>query len=86
MNDQQSRAKKSLTQMRVEALSSEGKSAWNCPTCGCRDFKVTNTWYSGAWKKRLRKCRNCGTPVTTYETLNAPAEHKATEEPPEEGD
>lgn len=61
------KARRSLQQMRSDALAEEGKNAWGCPSCGCLDFRVTNTWYSGANKKRLRICRNCGTPITTCE-------------------
>lgn len=59
--------RRSLQQMRIDAMASEGKNAWACPSCGCRDWRVSNVWYSGDAKKRLRKCRNCGTPATTVE-------------------
>lgn len=59
--------RKSLEQMQIEAMRNEGKSAWACPTCGCQNFKVTNTWFLGDNRKRLRKCRNCGEPITTCE-------------------
>lgn len=63
----QPKARKSLQQMRIDAMANEGQNAWACPTCGCRDFRVTNVWYSGGNKKRLRKCRNCDEPITTCE-------------------
>lgn len=67
MNDEQ-RPKKSLAQMALEANTSEdGKLAIVCSQCGCRDSRVTNTWTSGGSRKRLRRCRNCGNPITTLE-------------------
>lgn len=58
----ESKPRKSLSQMAIEAGS-----GIVCPQCECRDFRVTNVWTSGGSRKRLRRCRNCGTPITTLE-------------------
>lgn len=32
-----------------------------CPYCGCRDFRVTNTWYrADGTRRRKLICRHCG--------------------------
>lgn len=59
--------RKSLQQMHAESLLNEGSDVWQCQQCGCRNFKVTNIWFLGDNRKRLRKCRNCGVPITTCE-------------------
>lgn len=61
--------RRSLQRMQADAMINEGKSAWACPTCGCLDWRVSNVWFSGSNKKRLRKCRNCDTPATSCEVL-----------------
>jgi transcriptional regulator NrdR family protein len=54
--------------MQFEALLAQCKAGGiTCPACGCRDFRVTNTWLGEGSRKRLRRCRNCGEPVTTLE-------------------
>ena len=41
-----------------------------CPNCGCRDFRVTNTWVNAdGTKRRLRKCRHCGYPIHSSEVI-----------------
>lgn len=62
------RARKSLEQMHIDAITNQhGLLAILCPACGCRDSRVTNVWTVGGTRKRLRRCRNCGTPITTFE-------------------
>lgn len=40
-----------------------------CPSCGCRQFRVLYTRRSiGKRILRRRECRNCERRVTTYET------------------
>jgi len=67
MNDGRQK-KKTLQQMAIDANTGEdGRLSIACPQCGCCDSRVTNTWNSGGSRKRLRRCRNCGTPITTFE-------------------
>jgi hypothetical protein len=41
-----------------------------CPECGCRDFRVINTWYNADGTiRRLRKCRHCGRPFHSSEVI-----------------
>lgn len=39
-----------------------------CPLCGCKDFRVSNTygWEAGG-NKRRRECRNCKWSIRTVE-------------------
>ncbi len=47
------------------ALTTRGRA---CPDCGCRHFKVTNTyWIKGGLRRRLYKCRHCGYAFSTTE-------------------
>ncbi len=42
-----------------------------CPSCGCRLFRVLYTRRSiGGRILRRRECRNCGRRVTTYEAAS----------------
>ena len=38
-----------------------------CRKCGCRDFRVYYTRPKDGFIMRRRRCRNCGTLITTYE-------------------
>jgi hypothetical protein len=67
MDDQERKPRRTLQQMQVDAMTNEGNNGWGCPKCGCCDLRVTNTWVSQGVRKRLRKCRNCGTPISTCE-------------------
>lgn len=67
---------RSLQQMQFETLLSQCKAGGiTCPACGCKDFRVTNTWLGHDVRKRLRRCRNCGEPVNTLEVA-VPEGHK----------
>lgn len=66
MEESETKARKSLAQMQLEA-SQNGGGGFGCPQCGCCDLRVANVWVSQGVRKRLRKCRNCGTPVNTVE-------------------
>ncbi|HUP81412.1 MAG TPA: hypothetical protein VM260_22870 [Pirellula sp.] len=67
MPDERETKRKSLQEMRADTMA--GQSAWSCPQCHSNSWRVTNTWYSHGNKKRLRKCRNCGTPVNSCEVI-----------------
>lgn len=59
--------RKSLEQMQIEALRNEGLGALQCSQCGSCNFRVSNTWIIDGVRKRIRRCRNCGHPMTTFE-------------------
>jgi hypothetical protein len=56
------------------ALAARGGKGLECPDCGCRDLRVTNTWPGPAGTvRRLRKCRHCARPIDSVETVVAAA-------------
>lgn len=60
--------RKTLEQMRIEAIAEGGIRPWKCTSCGCTDFRVTNTKVTASGNRvRLRKCRHCGEPMSTLE-------------------
>ena len=41
-----------------------------CKDCGCRDFRVVNSYpFRGGAKSRRRQCRHCGRIVLTREVI-----------------
>jgi hypothetical protein len=41
-----------------------------CKDCGCRDFRVVNSYpFQGGQKPRRRQCRHCGRIVNTREVI-----------------
>ena len=61
------KTRKTLEEMRMESIQAEGGGNWKCSKCGCKDFRVTRTWFLASNKKRVRECRNCGHTLTTCE-------------------
>lgn len=61
--------RKSLQQMQIEAVKNENFGSIVCPACGCQDFRISNTWMIHGIRKRLRRCRNCAEPITTWELV-----------------
>jgi hypothetical protein len=59
--------RKSLQQMQIETLTAEGVGPIQCPGCECKNFKVSSSWMLHGVRKRIRRCRNCGMPITTLE-------------------
>lgn len=59
--------KKSLQRMQIDALLAEGLNKLECPQCGCKDFRVSQTWMIHGVRKRLRVCRHCQRPINTVE-------------------
>jgi transcription elongation factor Elf1 len=53
--------------LRQLADKAKGEDAWSCRVCGCRDWRVSNTYINGGVRKRNRICRNCGEPLATIE-------------------
>lgn len=52
--------------------TSDERRGLECPKCGCRTWRVTNTWLLNGRIKRRRVCRHCGRPMNTYETVTTP--------------
>jgi len=67
------RPRKTLLEMRQEAIDAESGTGWKCRSCGCQNFRVKSTWRTknGDWK-RSRVCRNCGDPLDTTHELMVP--------------
>ena len=44
---------------------------FGCPRCGCRDWRVSNTYWGkiDAAVRRRRVCRHCNHPITTVEVI-----------------
>ena len=56
-----------LGQLAAESADAEGGAGngdfWECPNCGCRgphNWRVSNSYYKGSQRLRIRVCRNCG--------------------------
>jgi len=55
-----------LRQLAQRAAESDGDSGgdfWECSNCGCRgphNWRVSNSYYKGSQRLRIRVCRNCG--------------------------
>lgn len=69
MTEEDQKPRKSLSQLQIEAICNEGIGKLECPQCGCVDFKVTSSWVLHKVRKRIRRCRNCGMPLTTMEVV-----------------
>jgi len=52
------------------AQSARSASGWDCPRCGCSDWRVVNSYYvpSSGSRNRTRYCRNCKHVIHTVET------------------
>lgn len=59
--------RRSLQRMQIEALINEGVGRLECTACGCKNFQVTSSWILHGVRKRIRRCRSCGMPLTTME-------------------
>jgi len=66
-----------LRELAAQAAAAEGGDLWSCGRCGCRDWRVVNTYRTAAGIRRRRVCRNCGQDLLM--TTEAPDE-------PESGD
>lgn len=60
--------RKMLSQMKAEGEADP----WACPKCGCRDYRVLNTYYVDGHPRRRRCCRNCRKVVHTDEVMCPP--------------
>lgn len=54
---------KTLAEMAAAARGS----GWECPRCGCRAWRVVNSYMINGRRRRQRECLNCHSPIQTYE-------------------
>jgi len=64
-NQQPPQERPSLSQLAAQGTG-EG---WECPRCGCCDWRVIESRQYGDIRKRIRMCRHCGKRLNTVETL-----------------
>ena len=55
--------RKTLAQMKAEATDDP----WKCPKCGCKDWRVLDSYETGGKRRRVRCCRNCRKVIETFE-------------------
>lgn len=67
------RPKKSMAEMRADAIAEQG--GIQCPKCHCRLFSVSSTRYSNGHYRRRRTCRNCGYSISTVEIAVPKGKH-----------
>ena len=67
-----------LTLADYASRSNSGSHAWDCPRCGCRDWRVTDSRYAegGRVRRRTRHCRHCGYSIYTHEAPARPANNQ----------
>ncbi len=53
-----------LAEMAAMSASTDG---WQCPQCGCKDWRVVNSHERNGVRKRQRVCRNCEYDLPTIE-------------------
>lgn len=60
-------ARPTLAELAQAARSASG---WDCPRCGCSDWRVVNSYYvpSSGSRNRTRYCRHCKHVIHTVET------------------
>ncbi len=54
--------------LRLSELQGKRAQGIRCPKCGCADLRVYWTRPGEGTIRRVRKCRNCGQRVPTFET------------------
>lgn len=54
-----------------QMLARDTDDGWECPRCGCRDWRVVDSRQFGDVRKRLRACRHCHQTIKTSEVLDA---------------
>jgi hypothetical protein len=55
-----------LSQMALAA----GVDGWKCPRCGCEDWRVVDSRFTGDGRRRTRVCRHCKQQIQTVETAS----------------
>lgn len=67
------------------AARANGSDPWACPRCGCRDWRVANTYdVAGDSKKRRRICRHCKQGLLPTEEVPVPKGFRVLVVPDEE--
>lgn len=56
-----------------QMLARDTDDGWECPRCGCRDWRVVDSRQFGDVRKRLRACRHCHQTIKTSEVMDAEA-------------
>ena len=51
-------------------LSGSDGDGWECPRCGCHDWRVVDSRQLGVVRRRVRACRHCHQVIRTVETLD----------------
>jgi hypothetical protein len=64
-NQQPPYERPSLSQLAAQGTG-EG---WECPRCGCCDWRVIESRQYGDIRKRIRACRHCGKRLNTIEVI-----------------
>jgi hypothetical protein len=44
-----------------------GVDGWKCPRCGCEDWRVVDSRFTGDARRRVRVCRHCKQQIQTSE-------------------
>jgi len=70
-----------IAQMRAQT-NGEG---WECPRCGCCDWRVVDSRQFGETRRRVRACRHCHAVIRTIETLEVSQEMPPPVERDQEG-
>lgn len=57
-----------------QLAAASNRNPWECVRCGCRDWRVDNSYMCDTDKTRHRRrvCRHCGNVMMTYESPTPP--------------
>lgn len=58
-----------------DLLARDDGDGWECPRCGCRDWRVVDSRQFGDVRKRVRACRHCHQTIRTNEVIAEPEHH-----------
>lgn len=54
-------------------LAGSDGDGWECPRCGCHDWRVVDSRQFGTERRRVRACRHCHQSIRTVEILASDA-------------
>lgn len=57
----------------LQQMSSGGE-GWECPRCGCHDWRVVDSRFTDGARRRIRACRHCHQVLRTVEQVADEAE------------